>query len=290
MSHIALITYTDFPGLSESDKMLLALLKKEGQVVTVVPWDKDGVDWSVFSCVIIRSCWNYYEKFDDFLRWLGILQKSTITVWNPISVIEWNIRKTYIRDLASVGISVVPIVFLEQDSRELLQDICIENKWEEIIIKPTVGASAHGVYKIHKREAESKQVLVTELLKESAVMVQPFMKEIENGEYSIIFIGKRYSHAVLKVPKRGEFRVNYEQGSREEITEIDKDLLLQAQAVVDTIEPSLLYTRVDGIIVDGKFMLMELELIEPHLYFDLYPEGAEKFVSTLIELEKISNL
>ena len=156
-----------------------------------------------------------------------------------------------------------------------------EKKYAEIIVKPAISASAMGVIRIPVAEAEQRQVEVNKLLSSSDILIQPLMPQISDGEMSLVFIGKKYSHSVLKKPKDGDFISNIEYGGTETIIQPNPEIISQAENIVNLIPGPLLYARVDGIIVDGKFMLMELELIEPHLFFDLVPQAAPRFVGAL---------
>src|SRR3989338_11582261 len=97
---IALVTYAKSPDLTASDSLLLEPLKKAGFTVHVVPWDNPGIDWTEFGCLILRSCWNYHYKYPEFLDWLLLFERKNIKLWNPYSVVRWNMNKTYLKSLA----------------------------------------------------------------------------------------------------------------------------------------------------------------------------------------------
>lgn len=225
MKHVALVTCSTFPELSESDKRLIEPLRKEGFIPYVVPWDRKNIDWNLFDGIVLRSCWNYTAKYSQFMDWLSDLKHINAKVWNPVSIIRWNSHKSYLLDLAKKGIPIIPTV-----------------------IKPAIGNSGKGI----------------------DYLIQPFMTEVVNeGEYRFIFIGKKLSHTVIKKPKQ-TLLVNP-----------SKTLITQAANVIHTIGADPLYARVDGINHNGTFMLMEVELIEPNLYFDLHPPSAGTFARAL---------
>lgn len=251
MKHVALVTSTTYPKLSESDTFLLEPLKKEGIIAHAVAWDKQEADWALFDAIILRSCWNYPAKYKQFLAWLSNLQHLNANVWNPVNIVRRNSKKTYLFDLEKKGIPIIPTA-------------C------EFVTKPIVGNSALGVSKSSQKGEFLWQPLVPEVMAE--------------GEYSFVFIGGKLTHAVLKTPKKGDFRANVQFGATEKRITPSKILARQAQRVLDAIDTNLLYARVDGINRNGTFLLMELELIEPHLFFDMNPKAADVFAHAVKKL------
>jgi glutathione synthase/RimK-type ligase-like ATP-grasp enzyme len=280
MKSVAIITYKDAPNLSDSDAVLIAHLAKQGFHAEPISWDSK-TDWSRFDCLVIRSCWDYHLRVEEFLQWLDLLEEQNVTVWNPIEVIRWNHKKTYLRELAEKGIDTIPTVWLEKNSPADLFTILEENNWEKIVIKPIIGASAHNVTLADRGNAAEMQIKLDEMLKHSEVMIQPFIKEIQTGgELSIMFIGGEYSHTVRKMPKEKDFRSNYFGVSVKRIEPSEKTLQ-QAKKVYEMIDTPLLYARVDGIDVGNNLLLMEFELIEPYLFFEHFPESGEIFAEAL---------
>lgn len=282
MQSIALVTYQDPPFISESDVLLISAFKEKGITASFVAWDNKEANWSDFDCAIFRSCWDYQTRIEEFREWLTLLETQNIKTWNPLSIIRWNIHKTYLLELEKKGVLIVPTTAISKNTFFDLKPFFDEKKYSEIIVKPAISASAMGVIKITVAEVEQKQADVDKLLSVSDILVQPLMPQISNGEMSLVFIGKKYSHTVLKKPKAGDFISNIEYGGTETIIQPNLEIISQAENIVNVIPGPLLYTRVDGIIVDGKFMLMELELIEPHMFFDLAPDAASRFVEELI--------
>ena len=283
MKSVAIITYQDAPNLSESDSVLIGHLRDQGFSAEPHCWDS-RTDWRRFDCLVIRSCWDYHLRAEEFLQWLGLLEEQKITVWNPIGILRWNHKKTYLKELASKGIDIIPTVWLDRNSGSNLEDILRRKNWEKAVIKPIIGASAHGIFLADTSNASEMQEQLDEMLKSTDVMIQPFMKEIQTGgELSIIFIGGAYSHSVVKMPKENDFRSNYF-GSAVQRIEPSAEILQQAKKVYDTIDVPLLYARVDGIDVDNKLLLMEFELIEPYLFFEHFPQAGVKFAEALGKL------
>ncbi|MBI4130856.1 hypothetical protein HY468_06060 [Candidatus Roizmanbacteria bacterium] len=283
---IALITYKESPELSKSDALLVEPLKNEGFTSQAVPWDSGDIDWERFTALVLRSCWNYHYNYQDFLTWLSKIENTHIPLWNPAEVVRWNANKKYLTDLESKGVSTVPTVWLEKDERTNLEDIAGEKKWNDLVVKPSVGASAYGIFRVRSGEYNAAQIKINDILQQSEVMIQPLMEEVmSEGEYSLVFIGGEYSHAMLKTPKEGDFRSNHHCGATEVKVEPDRPLIDQAYSILDKVDSPLLYARIDGINRDGEFVLMELELIEPHLFFDQDQQSPTRFAKALANLQ-----
>jgi len=282
MKSIAIITYKDAPNLSPSDAVLVKIFERENINSTPILWDSD-TDWSQFESLIIRSCWDYHTRVAEFRNWCLMLKVKQITVWNPIDIVLWNHEKTYLKDLEVKGAKIIPTRWYEKGSLIDLKNIFKETGFEKIIIKPTIGASAHGVLLMDRNNAENMQAEVNLALENSGIMIQPFIKEVQTGgEISLMFAGKEYTHAIVKFPKPGHHVGIYDATVR--LIEPDAAIIKEAKRIVEMIDAPILYARVDGMITAGGFILNELELIEPYLFFDLYPKGAEKFVEALESL------
>ncbi|EKE06135.1 MAG: hypothetical protein ACD_19C00079G0040 [uncultured bacterium] len=242
-------------------------MAKYGFEVLPVAWDDESEDLSKYKTLIFRSCWNYHYNTEKFTVWLDRLKNLGIKTWNPIDII--------------------PTLYLEKGSNSNLKDVIQSSGWPEVVIKPTVGASAYKIFKSTVGEAEEKQSSLNDLLSFVDVMIQPLIPElVKNGETSMIFLNKKFSHAVNRRPKLGDFRSNHEFGGIETRIEPKTHIVDIGQSIVNKIKSPLLYARVDGVEKDGKFLLMELELIEPYLFFDVAEEALDKFASALNELEE----
>ena len=263
---LGLVTCRQFPRLTASDSLLIKPLTSLGFQVRIVPWDDERVKWKEFDTLILRSCWNYHLVPEKFLSWLDLIEKQGIKLWNPYPIVRWNINKKYLFDLQKRGIDIVPTKLISKNSEINLKKYFEEFNCSELIFKPVIGASAYGVKRI------SKNTKFT--LPAGDYLVQPFLKEIYDGEYSLIFFNKKFSHAVIKIPNAKDFRTQPELGGTEKLIQPDKKIIKQAQNILKQVDSPLLYSRVDGLIINGKFTLMELELIEPHLFLDLLPRSA----------------
>lgn len=272
--------YNEFGEIQE---FLLPALTKEDLTYSFVPFNSKDADWKKYRAILLVVCWDYHFHITEFMQWLDELERLSIKVLNPISVAKWNLNKKYLLDLQKKGFEVVPTKIFSQGSSHKLVSLFEEQGTDSIVIKPTIGAGSHETYKIGRGEAITMQSTLDRVLNETDIMVQPYMSQIQGGELSIFFIGGEYSHTVLKKPGANDFRANNDQTKKERIDPNEK-IIDEAKKIVNSIESSLLYARVDGVIVEDNFVLMELEVIEPSLYLHYYPEAAEHFASELKKL------
>ncbi len=283
-TRIAFATYKGFPNLTDDDRLAAEAVTGRGIQVEAALWSDPAVDWSSYAAVVIRSCWDYHLKPDEFRAWLDRLERESVSLWNPYGVVRWNMDKTYLSDLQQQGIPVLASVWLPGSTKADLSDLMRQKGWRRAVVKPMISAAANGTQIIPLEKAGAHQREFDELLKKGDVIVQDFADEIKtNGEWSLIFFNKKYSHAVLKRPQDGDFRVQRDFGGTAHLGEAPQHLIQQAQKILDVVEDELLYARVDGIERNGVLTLMELELIEPHLFFELRPQVADRFANALIE-------
>jgi glutathione synthase/RimK-type ligase-like ATP-grasp enzyme len=289
MKKFAFVTYKQSSQanghLSDDDKLIIELLKKEGLEIEVLAWDNDYVVWEQFSKVVIRSTWDYHYRIDEYKAWLARLEQKGIPLWNPPEIVKWNLDKKYLLELKDQGISIIPTLLIEQGQKHDLQSILERNAWQEVIIKPAIGASAYQIFKAEKENVLSLQLKMDEILVRSAVLVQPFIPQIQTeGEYSFVFIGGRYSHTILKRPQSNEFRVNRKFDGIWSLHQPSIKLIQQAENICKTVRSPLLYARVDCFNVDGRLVLVELELNEPFLFIQWYPQSAVQFAQAVKDL------
>jgi hypothetical protein len=286
---VAFVTHAGLPGLSTDDLLAVEELRRRGATVEPPVWDDPGVRWSSYDRVVIRSCWDYYLRPGEFLGWLERMEREEIPLWNPAPVARGNVDKSYLADLAAAGIPVVPTAFLERGEAVDLGSLLDERGWTDVVIKPSVSASAFRTLRIGRgeaaaaRTARTAQADLEEMLGSSRVLIQPFLPEIQTrGEWSLMFLSGEYSHAVLKRPGAGDFRVQAELGGSATLERPSPALIGRARAVVETIPGPWLYARVDGVEIGGAFTLMELELIEPSLFLAADPRAPARFAEAIL--------
>lgn len=283
LSRIAFVTHAGRPDLAEDDRLAAAELARQGAAVEAAAWDDPRVDWSGFDRIVLRSCWDYHRRLPEFLGWLGGLERAGAPVWNPPAVVRGNADKGYLVNLAAAGVPVVPTVRVERGAEADLASLLDERGWTDAVVKPAVSASAFLTRRVRREEAAAAQADFDHLLTLSAALVQPFLPEIQSGgEWSLLFFTGEYSHALLKRPRAGDFRVQSELGGSALAQEPPPELVARARAVLDHIPGPWLYARVDGIEAGGTFLLMELELIEPSLFLDRDPEAPARFAAAVL--------
>lgn len=217
--------------------------------------------------VIIRTPWDYFLRYEEFSIWLESLKKINTPIWNSLDVIYENIHKFYLKDIENNGIPIIPTEFIPKNSIVSIDDILDKRNWVKAVIKPAISGGAYKTSVVSKNEAGIQEKL-DELLKDNDVLLQKFAEEIKDGEWSLLFFNKKYSHSVLKVPNSNDFRVQSEFGGQYIYDKAPAGLIEQAQKIVDNVKNELLYARVDGIYINETLYLMELELIEPDLFLN----------------------
>jgi glutathione synthase/RimK-type ligase-like ATP-grasp enzyme len=285
MPTVAFVTCSRFPNLTDDDLLTAAILRARGITVEPVLWDSEDADWASFDLVVIRSPWDYYTRYEEFLAWLDRIEEAKAKLWNPLHIVRWNSDKEYLIDLEQHGIPIIQTILVPKGTQRSLEGVVKDRGWARAIVKPTVSAGAYETWVTDPQVASQDQSAFDKILKRSSVMIQPFMHEIVTaGEWSILFFDKQYSHSVLKVPKTGDFRVQPQYGGTPTTPPLPPALLEQAQRIVDLVDSSLLYARVDGLDVGGKFQLMELELIEPALFLKSTPGAEVRFADAIEKL------
>jgi glutathione synthase/RimK-type ligase-like ATP-grasp enzyme len=269
MKRIALATSAKLPTLNDDDRLLIPALAELGLAAVPAVWDAPDVCWDEFQGVLVRSCWDYHQRLEEFLAWVARLERAGVPLWNPPALLRWNSHKGYLRDLAARGAPIVPTRWLERGARVNLAELLRNAAWRDAVVKPAVSASAQGTWRTSFETASADQPQLDEQLRSGDVMVQPYMIEVHHpkgGEWSILFFGGRASHAVLKRPAAGDYRVQWEFGGTAATMAPSDTLLADADAVMAAVPGDPVYARVDGVERDGRLVLMELELIEPHLF------------------------
>jgi glutathione synthase/RimK-type ligase-like ATP-grasp enzyme len=283
MPRIALATYSAYPELPPDDQVLQRALNNRGAEAHAVRWDA-GVDWSTFDAVVVRSCWDYHLRHAEFLSWIERVERAGAVLHNAPSILRWNSDKRYLKDLERAGVDVVHTRWSDE-SREpvTLARVLAEEGWDELVIKPAISASATDTWRVPAGRAGEWEDRFRAMTLRGPTMIQPFVPEVSrDGEWSLVFIGGGFSHAMLKRPAPGDFRVQEEHGGSQRRVTVDEGLIRAARAVLSPVPGSPSYARVDGCVVDGRFRVMELELLEPTLYFTDGPEAAERLAELVL--------
>lgn len=259
MKRVALATHSGCPHLTEDDRLLIPALRDLGIEARPVVWDEENVGWREFDQVIVRSCWDYHLRLPEFLAWITNLESQHVELQNSALLVRWNADKRYLRQVEELGVTIPETCWLNEGEEHSLRTITQAWGWERAVVKPIISATAYKTRRICLQETDEAV--------QGPLMVQQFLPEIqEEGEWSLVFIGGDYSHAVRKYPAAGDFRVQTQFGGRVGAATPNSQLVDAAGEIMDKIAEPALYARVDGLEREGKFVLMELELIEPVLF------------------------
>ena len=284
---VALATHAGLPSLGDDDRLLMAALAARKVDASPAVWNDERVDWAGFSCVVVRSCWDYHLRPAAFHEWIHHLEQAGVAVWNPPETIRWNADKSYLRDLAARGVPTVPTAWVEQGDPTSLHDVLRTHGWDRAVVKPAVSASAHETWTADRASSARHDARFRALTARTRTLVQPFVESVvERGEWSLVFIDGVYSHAVLKRPRAGDFRVQEEHGGSAQVLEPSAEVIASARGVLVAAGPmgtASLYARVDGCVVGDAFVLMELELIEPTLYLGTSRAAADRLADAVLE-------
>lgn len=288
MRSCAFLTMDNLEAFDCYDHLLYKPFRQFGWSVEEVSWRTKQVNWDQYEAVIIRSPWDYQKDATAFLQVLQDIQESSAVLENKLDLVEWNIKKTYLRDLEKRGIEIVPTIWGSALFPDDIGHFFKELGSSQIVIKPTISAGADNTFWLKETTGEQDWDRIAHIFKNRNFMVQPFMANIvEEGEFSLFFFGENYSHTILKTPKADDFRVQEEHGGTLANVDPEQELLDSAKQLLATLDPLPLYTRVDYVRTSGNsYALMELELIEPSLYFNMDPDSPQRFAQVFNEWMK----
>jgi len=296
MKPIALLVTHDYypsrpdraePDYAHNQLMLLReAFEPSGVIIEPVFWQDEGTDWSRFAAVLPLLAWNYPQATETFLKRLDEIETAGTSLFNDGDVIRANMDKGYLAELARRGAPVPPTLSVEACSPEVILASFDSLNADEIIIKPRIGAGAWRQARLKRGEP----VPSADVLPPAAALIQPFLPAVtEEGELSLLYFGGRFSHALIKRPKAGDYRTQGQHGAVETGIDAPEGALEAAEAVLAKADGTpLTYARVDLVRgADGNWLLMELELIEPWLYLTLDRQdgkhGAKLFAQAVLE-------
>ncbi len=269
-------------NILRDDELLQNALTKLGLSSVRLDWSAPDVDWSTFRCIVFRTTWDYFDRIAEFSAWLHLAQTQT-RLCNAPETIWWNLDKHYLADLETRDVPVVPFRLLEPDAPQSLHGLLEAVGWEEAVLKPCVSGGARHTYRIQRDTADAIQERVRPLLAAESFLLQPFIRDVvRTGEDTVMVVNGRVTHAVRKIPKAGDFRVQDDHGGTVHPLDPTQEHVELAQRAMAACEPAPSYGRVDMVRDDnGKLVVMELELIEPELWLREYPPAAEEFARAI---------
>jgi glutathione synthase/RimK-type ligase-like ATP-grasp enzyme len=270
MRKVAILTTDKLEDFFVYDQMLEAPLKQLGWAYSEVSWHAKNHNWDEYDVVVVRSTWEYQAHCEEFLACLQEIENSSATLCNSMSLIEWNISKTYLKELEDKGVPIIPTLWAEKLQEHHFPQAFEKFECDEIVIKPYISANADFTYRITPASvAKHLPSILAEYANRSA-MIQPFLKSIvEQGEYSLFYFDSQYSHTICKQPAKGDFRVQEEHGGQLSKIVPTPEMLALAQQTINALPDESLYARIDIVSLDDVLMIIEVELIEPSLYFNM---------------------
>ncbi len=269
-------------NILHDDRLLQSALHKIGLSSERVDWSNPDEDWSRFQCALFRTTWDYFDRFGEFNAWLDRVASLT-RLCNAPSIVRWNMDKHYLADLDAKGVPVVRSRFIERGTTLHLQDLLVETGWDEAVIKPCVSGGARHTYRVNHANAAQLDATLQGLLAEEAFLLQPFERAImAQGEDSLMMINGRFTHAVRKVAKPGDFRVQDDHGGSVHAYPPTTKQIALAERAMSACKSMPIYARVDMVQVDaGHDAVMELELVEPELWLRLEPAAATSLAGAI---------
>jgi glutathione synthase/RimK-type ligase-like ATP-grasp enzyme len=268
--------------LTPDDQLAADALRARGVAVSPAVWSDPGTPWSAYDAIVIRSTWDYHRRFAEFDRWLATLERTGCPVWNPCALLRWNANKRYLAELRDRGVPIVPTEWVAADDRAGLGALMDARGWDDVVVKPTISATAYGMRRVRRRDAELGDRGRAGATEAGELLVQPFVREIGTaGEWSVVFFGGSFSHSVRKRPIAGDFRVQTEFGGSSVAERAPASVIAAAERVLAAVTGPWLYARVDGVETAGGFLLMELEMLEPLLFFELDDGAPSRFAEAV---------
>ena len=279
---VALATSAALPGLSGDDRHLLHALRRLGVAAEPVVWEDPHYDWAAARACVIRSAWDYAYRRPAFLAWARRVAR-VIPLWNSADLVEWNTHKRYLVDLAHRGVPTVPTVVLSAGPPVRLPALLEEHGWTDVILKAAVAQTGRYLLRVPPDGVAAGQKHLDRLQPHEDMLLQPFLPGVTGaGETSVIFVEGGLSHAVRKRPAAGEFRVHDDFGGTVEAAPPSAAELEVAQRAVGAVGQPLLYARVDLVPGPTGPVVMELELVEPDLFFGHSGGGAERLAEAIV--------
>lgn len=285
MKRCAFLSMDNLEGFYSNDDLLFAPLKSAGWQVEEVSWRKADVNWDDYDLVIIRTTWDYQQDPDGFMTCLKNIEASSAQLQNSLNIVQWNISKKYLQELQNQGVPIVPTLWFQSFSLSAVEAGFEQFETQQIVLKPLISANADHTYRLTHETLRTQVDMLSEVFDKREFMLQPFIPAIvEEGEYSLFYFAGNYSHAILKQPKSGDFRVQEEHGGRLTKVEPNEEMLTTARHCLAALPEDVFYARVDLVSYQGEFVVMEIELIEPSLYFNMDPESPQRFVDALVAI------
>ena len=264
------------------DEVAIPALEAAGWRVDTVPWRQQTRPWSDYDVVVVRSTWDYWDDVAAFMQVLEQIDAET-RLANPLALLRWNLSKTYLRDLEGRGVPIVPTLWRDRLRRQDLLEAAERFGTPDLVLKPQVGGNGQGVLRLPNAERSTGRIAAMDRYRGTPCMVQPFREAVlDEGEWSLFAFRGSFSHAIRKRPAPGEFRSQEERGATIEAADPPGALHGVLDRALRALPSPALYARMDLIETPHRGAeLVELELIEPSLYFRTDPRAPRRFAEAL---------
>lgn len=286
--YVAPTELTDYiKNVLHEDVLVKQALENKGLRVARTNWDDSGFNWNETRYIIFRTTWDYFNRFAEFSEWLKNVSTQTKLI-NPLETIYWSLDKHYLHDLELKGIRIPHTVFIELGEKRSLTEIAASTGWKELVIKPAISGAARHTYRLNEHNIAEHETIFKELIAAESMLLQEFQNNVlTKGEVAFMLFGGRYSHAVLKKAKQGDYRVQDDFGGSVHEYSPTADEIEFAEKTVAACSPIPVYARVDVIWDnDNQLCVSELELIEPELWFRTCPSAADLFAEEVVKSMK----
>lgn len=278
---VAFLTFAGLPSLGDDDARAAAELTARGHTVEPLVWNAPGALAALdgFDLCVVRSPWDWFHHRAVFRVFLEALGHARCRVVNDPRTLRDFADKTYLARLAARGLPVVPTVELDAaDVSSRVQAVLEERGWREAVLKPAFTANAIGARRVMPGDALEG---LPALDAGEKWLLQPFVSSIARGEFSFIFFGGEFSHAVHKRPASGDWRVQHDYGGDSAPWVAPREAVAEARALLHAAVPGTVYARVDAVAHEGRLHLMELEVVEPELFFRHDARSVKRFADAL---------
>lgn len=256
-----------------------AALAKEGVASRSEAWTdhvESGARLTAAPLVLPLVAWGYHRDHPRWIAACAAWARDGVRMVNPPGVLSWNSDKSYLDRLAGRGVPIPPTIWADAPTQADVGAAFDRFGTDELVVKPRVSGGAWKTLRLSRGQTLTGAP-------EGPALIQPYLPSIETeGETSLLFFDRRFSHAVRKTPVPGEFRIQVQFGGRYESVTPAPEALALAETVLRNIDEDLLYARIDMTRdADGGWLLMEAELIEPDLYLAQAPDAGAAFARAI---------
>jgi hypothetical protein len=278
MTDVLLATSAEHADLGVDEALLIDALGDRGLRAEPGVWNDPDVDWAAARIVVLRYVFDYVRRLDEFLAWLDRVSATT-PIHNPPGLVRWNSHKGYLRELEAAGVAIIPTLWPHMGEAFDLEAALNDRGWADAVVKPAVGNGARGAMRVDAGSIAAGQRHLDELLRHSDAMIQPYVRATEDpGERALIHFGGEFSHAISKDQMLAGRPFSFD---RTPNVDPDERELALAKLVLSELEEPPLYARVDTVVDGDVVRLMELEVIEPVLFYSKAPGSADRFAAAI---------